>query len=309
MVTDRCNSKCIHCNIWDKEYTENPLTPYELETALSDDLFKGVEYVLCSGGEPTVRKDIVDIIMSIHRALPKAKIQLSTNGLLPERVIDVAKACLQENIALDIGISLDGIGEEHDRIRGVEGNFEKTDYLIHELVKLRTGNEDKLCLAVGVTLSEHTFHSLLAIRAYAEKLCLSVTEAWLNESTFYDNIGIKNPNPDLIGFVQSQPDSPIKDLWLKELAGKSIAFPCFAMYTFCVLKCNGDIIPCLNRFYESAGNVRINTPTEIWHSKDMKRVRQYVEDCQGCLNTWGCGWSLSASYYPVIISYLKHKLL
>jgi len=306
MVTDRCNSRCVHCNIWQKEPAKNPLTPKEVEQVFSDNLFKDVKYVLCTGGEPAVRHDLQDIILSIHKTLPKATIQLSTNGLLPDRVIEVAKSAIKHNIHFDVGVSLDGIGEEHDKIRGIKGNFEKADRLIRELVALRDTDSSKLNINAGIVISDLTLHSLDQVRSYTEGLNIGLTEAWYNESSFYDNIEKSSFSADLIEAVESQPDSPLKELWFMRLNGKSQRFLCFAMYTFCVLKCNGDIVPCLNLFDTKAGNVREKSPTEIWRSPEMKKVRSIVKNCQGCLNSWGVGWSLSSSFYPILLFYLKH---
>jgi MoaA/NifB/PqqE/SkfB family radical SAM enzyme len=306
MVTDRCNSRCAHCNIWRKEPARDSLTPKEVEQAFSDKLFENVEYVLCTGGEPSVRNDLKDIILSIHSALPEATIQLSTNGLLPDRVVEIARTAVKQDIRLDIGVSLDGFGEDHDKIRGIKGNFEKADRLIHDLVKLRKGDANKLHIAAGIVLSDLTLDSLPRVRSYAKRLNIDLTEAWYNESSFYDNIGKNVFSNKLIEAVKSQPPSPLQKLWFSALKGKPIKFPCFAMHTFCVLKCNGDIVPCLNLFDTSAGNVREKTPAEIWHSPRMKKVRKVVKDCRGCLNSWGAGWSLQSSYYPFLLFYLKH---
>lgn len=307
MVTDRCNSRCVHCNIWRKEPTKNPLTPKEVEQVFSDDLFRDVKYVLCTGGEPAVRNDLQDIILSIHNALPKAIIQLSTNGLLPDRVIEVVKAAVKHDICLDVGVSLDGIGEQHDNIRGIKGNFEKADRLIHKLVEIRNKHENKLHIAAGIVISDLTLDSLPKVRSYAKILDIDLVEAWYNESSFYDNVG-KNVFSlnKLIEVVKSQQPSPLQELWLRFIKGKSIKFPCFAMYTFCVLKCNGDIVACLNMFDKAAGNVREKPPTEIWHSPEMKKVREDVRNCNGCLNSWGAGWSLESSFYPFLLFSLKH---
>lgn len=306
MVTDRCNSRCLHCDIWRGEPTKDPLTPDEIEIALSDPLFSEVEYILNTGGEPSLRHDLEEIILAEHKALPKAGIQLSTNGLLPDRVINVVKSAIKHNIRIDVGTSTDGIGEKHDKMRGVKGNFEKMDYLLHELVALRESHRDKLSIATQITLFEPTLDSLDEVRAYAQRLDVYLLEGWYNEASFYDNIG-KNPvSSKLIEAVESQPSSIIQEKWLRALSGKSIKFPCFAMYTFCVLKCNGDIVPCLNLWDVKAGNVRESSPTAIWHSANAKKVRRIVKDCEGCLNVWGCGWSCASSYYPNLLYYFKH---
>jgi len=306
MVTDRCNSRCVHCNIWQQKSVKNPLTPKEIEQVLSDELFRDVKYVLCTGGEPSIRNDLQDIILSIHRALPKAAIQLSTNALLPDRVIEVVKTAIKHNIRFDVGVSLDGIGEEHDKIRGVKDNFERADRLIHELVELRKSDNNKLRISAGIVLSDLTLHSLPEVRLYVKRLNVDLTEAWYNEASFYDNIGKNVFSNQLIEAVKLQPPSPLQEAWLKALRGKSIKFPCFAMYTFCVLKCNGDIAPCLNLFDMKAGNIREKSPTDIWHSYKMKKVRKIVKNCQGCLNSWGAPWSFGSSYYPILLFYLRN---
>jgi MoaA/NifB/PqqE/SkfB family radical SAM enzyme len=306
-VTDRCNSRCVHCNIWRREPTKDVLTPEEIEQTFNDVLFKDVEYVIVTGGEPTVRRDLEDIYLRIHKALPKATLQLSTNGLLPDRVIDVVNTLIMHNIRIDVGVSLDGIGEEHDKLRGIKGNFEKADGLLHKLLELRENHKNKLGVAAGIVISDLTLHLLEGVREYAERLNINLTEAWYNEAPYYDNIGGEIPvSNKLIEAVESQQSSPLQERWLNALRGKSIKFPCFAMYTFFLLKCNGDVTPCLNFSDVKAGNVRENTPTKIWHSSEAKKARKIVRDCQGCLNSWGAGWSFGSSYYPILFSYFKH---
>ena len=306
MVTDRCNSRCLHCNIWRQKPIENPLTPEEIEKTFKDELFKNVEYVLCTGGEPTVRSDLEEIILRIHKSLPKATIQLSTNAILAERALNVTKKAMAENINFDVGVSLDGVGEEHDRLRGVKGNFEKADYLLQELVKLREKHKDKLRVAAGIVISDFTLHSLKDVRSYAKKLNVDLVEAWYNEASFYNNIGKNEFKEQFVKAVSSQPSCPLQDKWLKGLKGRPMRFPCFAINTFCVLKCNGDIVPCLNLWDAKIGNIRESSPTKIWHSPTAKKVRKTIKNCQGCLNTWGVEWSFASGAYPFLLFGLKH---
>lgn len=308
MTTDRCNSRCKHCDIWQQEPTKDPLTPKEIETTLSAPLFKGVEYILNTGGEPFLRDDLEEIVLIQHKVLPKARIQLSTNGLLPHRVIDVVKSAIKHNINIDLGTSIDGIGEKHDQIRGVKGNFKKVDYLLHQLISLRENHRDKLLIGAQITLFDLNLDSLEEVRAYARGLNINLSEAWCNEAPFYDNVGkaLSTNNEALIKAVRSREPSHLRDMWLKLLMGKSIRFPCFAMYTFCVLKCDGDIVPCLNLWDVKAGNVRESPPSLIWHSPEAKKARRMVKDCPGCLNSWGAGWSFRSSPFPVLPFYLKH---
>ena len=309
MVTDRCNSRCIHCNIWRQKPTKNPLSPEEIEKIFSDKLFKNVKYVLCTGGEPTVRDDIEEIFLRLHKALPKATLQLSTNALLPERVIKLVETAMRNDIKLEVGVSLDGIGKIHDEIRGIRGNFKKADWLLHKLVELRNKYEDRLDIAAGIVISDLTVDSVYEVREYAERLNIGLEEAWFNISSFYGNYNEEDKaklKEKIIEVVKSQPTSLLQEKWLESLRGDSIKFPCFAMNTFCVIKCNGDIVPCLNLWDKKVGNVREASPTEIWHSFEAKKVREAIKKCQGCLNTWGANWSFQNSYYPILSFYLSH---
>ena len=306
MPTDRCNSRCKHCNIWKQKSIPNPLTLEEIEKALSDPLFKDVKEIINTGGEPILRQDIEEIVLIEHKCLPKAKLQLSTNALLPDRVLNLAKSLLEKGIPISVGVSLDGIGEKHDYIRGVKGNFQKADYLLHELLKLKKEHRNKLEIGIGFTLSDLTLDSLDPVREYAKKLNIELLIQWYNQSPFYGNIKMDiAKNKELTKAVQSLIPSFLQEMWLNWLEGKFIKFPCFALYTFCVLKWDGAIVPCLNYFDKSIGNIREKSPTEIWQSPEAKKIRKIVKSCPGCLNEWCTGWSFESCMFPVFSYYLK----
>ncbi len=312
-ITDRCNSRCKHCNIWQNTPTVNPLTPAEIEKTLSSPLFKNIEYILNTGGEPTTRGDLEQVFLAEHKALPNAKLQLSTNGLLPDRALSLVKFALNNDICIDVGLSLDGVGNNHDEIRGVPGNFNKAERLLSELFKLKEQNPGKLDITVGYVLSALSLSMLPEVRTYLqEKFAIEPFVQWYNEAPFYDNVGntltgkdeliqtVKSLDPEILGGIN------LKEMWLKWLKGKPIKFQCFAIDTFCVLKCDGAIAPCLSLWDAEIGNVRENSPEEVWKSKRANEVRRMVRKCSGCLNAWGTGWSWNSSYYPYLTTYLRH---
>ena len=308
MVTDKCNSRCTHCNIWRQKGVDNPLTPKELEKTLSDPLFKDIREIINTGGEATLRTDLEEIFLAEHKALPKANLQLSTNALIPQRTIDLAKTLLKRGIPLSIGISLDGVGEHHDKVRGVKGNFRQVDLLVHELIKLKEIYKDKLNFVLGFTLSGLTVDYMKETQEYGKKVGVDVLIQWYNQSNFYSNIGreLSKTDKKLLDAVKSLPPSFIRESWISSMEGKFIKFPCFALHTFCALKTNGDIVPCLNLFESSAGNVREKTPTEIWKSKEAQEIRKTIKNCSGCLNQCGAGWSFESCTFPVMSFYLKN---
>jgi len=309
-VTDRCNCRCKFCNIWRSKPTNNVLNLEEIEKTLSDDLFKDLKYIMLSGGEPLLRNDLEEIIIRIHKILPKAPIMFGTNCSLPERTISVVKSAIKNNINIGVGVSLEGIGEKHDSVRGMRGLFEKVDWLLHELVALRKKAGDKLSIGVGFVLSDLTLPALEEVKTYTQELSVSLHVQWYNEASYYDNIGehLLSNTGAIIEAVRSLPPSLIHEMGIKLLSGKSIKFPCFAMYTFCLLKCNGDIVPCFDFWDVKVGNVRESPPSLIWHSPEAKKARRKVKNCQGCLNACGVGWSFGASFYPLLLFHLKRKL-
>lgn len=120
-MTRRCNLKCVHC------YAQavDPDGADEISTSqakgIIDDLAAfGSPVMLFSGGEPLVRKDLVELA---HYAVSRGmRAVISTNGTL----ITPQKAKELNDVGLSyVGISLDGGEAVHDRFRGVPGSFRK----------------------------------------------------------------------------------------------------------------------------------------------------------------------------------------
>ena len=127
-VNDICNCRCQMCNIWQQKF-DYQITPSELEKALSNPLFSEVISVGVNGGEPTLRKDLPDLVDILFQKLPKLSgISLITNSLnasqVIERITEIGQVIKSYNGNLDVMVSLDGVGEVHDKVRGRKGNFE-----------------------------------------------------------------------------------------------------------------------------------------------------------------------------------------
>jgi 12,18-didecarboxysiroheme deacetylase len=118
-VSRRCNLKCVHCYAHAKDME----FPDELSTAegkaLLDDLAGfGCPVVLFSGGEPLMRKDLIEL--ADYAVKKGMRAVISTNGTL----ITPAVAQELKSVGLSyVGISLDGMEEVNDRFRGVKGAF------------------------------------------------------------------------------------------------------------------------------------------------------------------------------------------
>ena len=132
------------CNIWQKKL-DTQMSPDEIRKVFSNAVFREVQYIGLNGGEPTLRRDIGDIVDSLICALPKLRgISLITNAIVYDKVTQAIAAisdrCKGTEVRLDVMVSLDGIGEVHDKVRGRKGNFESATRVLSFLAETDYAN-------------------------------------------------------------------------------------------------------------------------------------------------------------------------
>jgi len=122
-LTNRCNSRCKMCNIWSGENKED-ITSECLMKYKNSIFGKNLRILDLTGGEPFLC-DIPSIVKMLDNGKIKT-ILISTNGFLTEKIErDLRKILDSTKANIIIDISIDGIGEKHDEIRGVAGAYEK----------------------------------------------------------------------------------------------------------------------------------------------------------------------------------------
>ncbi len=121
-MTKRCNLKCVHCyaQAVDPNQGVDDISTEQAKVMIDDLAAYGAPVLLFSGGEPLVRKDLVELASYATQKGMRAVI--STNGTL----ITKEKAHELKQIGLSyVGISLDGGEEVHDHFRKVPGAYKK----------------------------------------------------------------------------------------------------------------------------------------------------------------------------------------
>jgi len=120
--TRRCNLHCLHCYTESKDQQyPNELSNQEARELIDQLADFGVPVLLLSGGEPLYRPDVLEL--AAYAAGKGLRAVLSTNGSRISR--EVAGEIKEAGVSY-VGISLDGVGEVHDRFRGMKGTFEKS---------------------------------------------------------------------------------------------------------------------------------------------------------------------------------------
>lgn len=166
-INDICNAKCVMCNIGLRK-RDREISTDELRQILRDPLFAEVRYVGISGGEPTLRADLAEIGQVLVESLPKLKgTGMITNAvraeMVMERTMALSEVMKKEKIPFGVNVSLDGIGEDHDKNRGVAGNFESAEKVIRGL------KEAGLPVSIGCTLTPINCYDADDVLMWCEK--------------------------------------------------------------------------------------------------------------------------------------------
>lgn len=145
LVTNRCCCRCLHCFNWKDvnpkgaigDTAKKDLTIEEITRIFSG--MGHLSYIYIGGGEPFMREDIGSIFKILGTVCSPKTINASTNGQFPDKVIPAVKDFLEKRTRTElvIKVSMDGIGEDHDRIRQRSNAYAKAMETFRELCVLR----------------------------------------------------------------------------------------------------------------------------------------------------------------------------
>ena len=136
-VTYSCPSRCATCDIWQKKVDDLSVDEYG---RIFPSLARVPVWVTLSGGDQFVRSDFDEIVRLVVTQIEPKIVNIPMNGVITERIFSLLPKIAHHTAAtqLVLNLSVDEIGEAHDRIRGADRNFEKlrtVAALIHDLKK------------------------------------------------------------------------------------------------------------------------------------------------------------------------------
>ncbi len=125
-LTRRCNARCPFCFYATEKQPDEPELTLDKLGKLSSSIGP-LLWLAFSGGEIFLRNDIVEISTTFYERNRPSVMLYSTNGLMPdiisEHTAEILKRCPESVVA--VKLSIDGVGERHDALRGVPGSFNK----------------------------------------------------------------------------------------------------------------------------------------------------------------------------------------
>src|SRR5215831_7304900 len=162
-VTSHCNATCETCFYWDELNRKGDLSWDEIvKLSQTTPPFTDLWF---SGGEPTLRRELPEIIDLFVRNNGVRYINLPTNGLKPHRIYEIAEQALSRNrdLELHVNIALDGLRESHDFMRGVPGNFEKALESARMLRKLKPAFGLRLIVNINTVITRDNLDEILPL--------------------------------------------------------------------------------------------------------------------------------------------------
>ncbi len=301
ILTYRCPMRCVMCNIW-----KNPTNSKEEIKASDLRSLPKLKFINLTGGEPFIREDLPEIVEECYKHT--SRIVISTSGWFEDRIIALA----QRFPNIGIRISIEGLSDKNDELRGREGGFDKG---LRTLLRLKDmGVKD---IGFGCTVSNNNSSDMLSLYQLSKSLGMEFATAAFHNSYYFHKDDNKITNKDRVisdfkQLVEWQLQEKHPKSWFRAffnlglinyIEGGRRMLPCEAGSANFFIDPWGEVYPCngleCKYWKESMGNIHKDDFVTIWNSKQAERVRSLVRTCPK--NCWMVG---TAS--PVMHKYIKH---
>jgi len=328
-VTGRCDSKCVMCSTWRRRGNERELTLAEIRHIFNNPLFESVKKFSVSGGEPTLREDLVQIAEIVLDACPRVKeVVLQTNGLEPARVAERVKEILElpqvrKLEKFSVSVSLDGCGDIHEKIRRVPRAFERTTETIRKLKELQRTRPFYLCSTCVV--QPLNVNSLVELSDFGHEIGLPIVFSPVCTSDYLiDDAGskvalrltdeqLKEVKALMEGQLKSRVMPSNVPFWREYFGiveGKKRGLPCYLRQYCANVESNGMLWMCAADNSLIYGSVLDKPADELWYSDNAKRIRKEAGKyfCPGCAICCDLAFAFRLEFFYYVRFLLKEKV-
>ena len=278
IVTYRCNARCTMCNRY-----KAPSKPDEEISIETIKKLPKMYFTNITGGEPFIREDLPDIVRELYKK--SDRIVISTNGFFTDRII---KLC-EEFPNVGIRISIEGLEETNNKIRGLEDGFNKGYSTLKKLVEMKHPD-----VGFGMTVQDANAKDLVALYEKSNELGMEFATASLHNSFYFveakniikDRMMVAKEFEKLINRLLES-NSPKK--WFRAyfnhglinyIFGQKRLLPCDMSFDTFFIDPYGDVMPCNGtKDKEVMGNLNEQTWDELWNSEQAEKVRTKVRHC------------------------------
>ncbi len=293
-VTYRCNNDCLHCyNARERSFPEMDSKSWQNILDKIWDL--GIPHVVFTGGEPTLRNDLPELIA--YAEMKGIITGLNTNG---RRLSDPVYTKSLIDAGLDhVQITLESHDPViHDQMVNCHGAWNQTVRGIQEVLK------NNIYIMTNTTMLRTNYQTMEQTLTFLAEL--GVPTVGLNSLIYSGkgneiNSGLQEKElPPLLTLAKKKTEeSGQKLIWYTPTEychfdpvneGLGVKGCTAAYYNMCI-EPDGSVIPCQS-YYSSLGNILVNEWRDIWNhplALDLRERRMVPERCKGCTLLVECG--------------------
>ena len=320
-VTSRCNMRCDHCFYLDEinDSSRTELSIEQIETLAKE--LGGLNWVALSGGEPYLRKDLVEIKQAFYKHSRPNIMSHVTNGYYPDRISDMtgkmAASCSKSKVL--VIFSLDGLQETHERIRHSPGSFDLVRESIQSVQKHQS-DYPNLETGVVITAQDNNQEELIPLIEYIESKLMpdgiyinlhrdhtqpsnvivdpQVLMRYQEAVTFYESIRTKKnlKGRKLLDRLLDGKNKLQKRTITKMAEENTYQLPCLAGKVSVVVDELGNVYAC-ELLKDPMGNLKNQSFKEIWFSEQARRLSDSITQ-EKCYCTHECAMSSSLLFNP-----------
>lgn len=292
LLSERCNARCIHCDIWKNRGKENRPSREQWQTLLNDlRVWLGPVHVVFSGGEAMLNPLTIELVQ--YASSRGLFVELLTHGFWEDqKKIEMLVAAKPARVT----ISLDGVGAVHNIVRGRAGFFDKTAKTIQTLLRMRKALASPLRIRLKTVIMKQNVTDVCNVARFAQRHDLEVfyqpieqnyntveDQLWFQHSETWpgdtpkvvrvvqelkqlklDGLPIVNSQRQLDAMIPYFQDPAKHRVAVQAHAAHEKKLSCSALTTL-QIQANGDVTTCAAM--PSFANIKNGSIREIWNGR------------------------------------------
>lgn len=284
-LTRACNLKCKHCFSSSGRQENNELTTNEVKKNIDSFAENRILYINFTGGEPLLRRDFFDILK--YASTKNIFFDFSTNGYL---LTDKTVSNLKGTNVMQVQVSVDGLEETHDNLRGVKGAFKRA---LKAIKLLSQANFD---VVISCTVNRTNIKELpklidmaltVGASSFKTTLFIPIGQGGFNQ----EELAINSNDVQQLSLLMSKKKKELSGRlsimltscypWLldeslprnpKWLRSEYIC--CAAGTSNLFITSDGNVVPCPFLREHVLGNLRNDRPSDLWKAKTLETFRK-----------------------------------
>ncbi len=271
--TTRCQSRCKHCSIWQKNVESLSLN--DIKKIMRSKCITRNTVVGLEGGEFILHPEAASIMEWFKNNHPQYT--LLSNCLKPQAVIDAVRKYHPAHLY----VSLDGNKETYKEMRGCDGH--------DKVVKVVEALKDEVPLSLMFCLSPwNSFSDMKYVINMARSYDVDIRIGIYGTMDFFDTkadllaADLKNFVPNIPqGIHETEENFDFVALY-EEWRNGHLRLRCQSIFSELVIHSNGDVPLCQN-LNVKLGNIHENSLDEIFNSRKTSKIQcRYSKECNAC---------------------------